>query len=71
VGSVADQRAGLARLSTAPSVAAPSVAAPSVAAPSATSPSLAAAAGVTGGVLLVAAMVAAGFRARARLGRLG
>ena len=38
---------------------------------SATAPGLAAAAGVAGGVLLLAAMVAAGFRARARLGRLG
>ena len=34
-------------------------------------PGLATAAGVAGGVLLLAAMVAAGFRARARLGRLG
>ena len=57
MGSVAAQRAGLPRLSTTPSAAAPG----------ATSPSVAAA----GGVLLVAAMVAAGFRARARLGRLG
>jgi hypothetical protein len=36
-----------------------------------TPPSLAAVAGVAGGALLFVAMVAAGFRARARLGRLG
>jgi hypothetical protein len=36
-----------------------------------TPPGLAAVAGVAGGVLLLVAMVAAGFRARARLGRLG
>ena len=51
VGSVADRREGLPRLST--------------------PPSLAAVAGVAGGALLFVAMVAAGFRARARLGRLG
>jgi hypothetical protein len=36
-----------------------------------TSPSLAAVAGIAAGALLFVAMVAAGFRARARLGRLG
>jgi hypothetical protein len=36
-----------------------------------TPPGLAAVAGVAGGVLLLVALVAAGFRARARLGRLG
>jgi hypothetical protein len=51
VGSVADRREELSRLST--------------------PPSLAAVAGVAGGALLFVAMVAAGFRARARLGRLG
>jgi hypothetical protein len=96
MGSVADQRAGLPRLSTAPTTptaaapartataAAPTPAAASPTAPTrlATSPAsaatagsptpdLATVAGVAGGVLLVAAMVAAGFRARARLGRLG
>ena len=49
--SVADRRAGGARLSTAPDPAA--------------------VAGVAAGVLALAAMVAAGFRARARLARLG
>ena len=51
VGSVADRRERLPRVST--------------------PPSLAAVAGVAGGALLFVAMVAAGFRARARLGRLG
>jgi hypothetical protein len=51
VGSLADRREGLPRLST--------------------PPSFAAVAGVAGGVLLFVALVAAGFRARARLGRLG
>jgi hypothetical protein len=36
-----------------------------------TAPGLAAVAGIAGGVLLLVSMVAAGFRARARLGRLG
>jgi len=36
-----------------------------------TGPATAAVAGVVGGALLLAGMVAAGFRARARLGRLG
>jgi hypothetical protein len=85
VGSVADRGTGLPRLSTPPTAAAstaagsagaapgasPAAAAANSAAPTPAGPSPAAVAGEAGGILLVVAMVAAGFRARARLGRLG
>jgi hypothetical protein len=75
MGSVADRGTGLPRLSTPPSTPSTagtlSAAAAESATPASAAPSLAAVAGVAGGVLLLAAMVAAGFGARARLGRLG
>jgi hypothetical protein len=74
MGSVADRGTGLPRLSrppSTPSTAGTLSAAAESATPASAAPSLAAVAGVAGGVLLLAAMVAAGFGARARLGRLG
>jgi hypothetical protein len=74
-GSVADQREGDPRPSTAPpnpasaSGGSPTPASASAAGQPATP--IAAVAGVAGAVLLLVAMVVAGFRARARLGRLG
>jgi hypothetical protein len=66
VGSVADLKAGVARLSTAPAAASGSTSAdPAGAVPAS------AAVVVGAGMLLLGVMVAGAFRARARLGRIG